>query len=340
MSKIGIKPVAFFALFTIQIVVVLVYKFSQTNGKYNYSTVSVMAMVETTKFFMSLCWTFWFSTSGKEIPTYFSQKDNLSQRLNKYRQEIQGQINTNFLFHTFNLAFLYGVNNQITFALFQYVDVVPISLFRSFISFQSALVLWLCFSRPISRIQWCAIALQVIGLVIVQYDPSKKLPTLGSYFSMILLINCSISSICTVWHEYLLKTYSVSLSVQNLVLSSFGSLVNFFLFVFIYLYVQKSPKEFFEEYSIVVLAAIFCNSILRLCITIVYKYADAITKTFSSACATGALLFLNWSVFEQPLDFTAGLGAAVIFISSYIYFLSTSRLSASCADTMLTRTKN
>lgn len=328
MPRIKIKIAVFFCLFIIQIVVVLVYKFSQTNGKYNYSTVSAITMAEITKFSISLCVTFWSCISTKEIPTSFSLIDRLSLRLNLCRREIQEQLSTKFLFHTFCLAFLYGINNQIAFVLFQYVDVVSISLFRSFTSFQSAIILWLFFSRPINRVQWSAIVLQVIGLIIVQYDACKKLPILVLYLYMILLTNCSISSTCAVWNEHLLKTYSVSLYVQNVVLYFFGVIINVFLYALTYLYVEESPRGFFEGYSSLVLAVIFCNSVLGLCITVVYKYADAITKTFSSACATGALLFLNWSVFEQPLNLTAGLGATVIFISSYIYFCSSSNLTS------------
>lgn len=321
MANIEVKIAVFFCLSIIQIVVVLVYKFSQTNGKYNYSTISAITMAEIIKFCVSLCVTFWSISSTKEAPMSFGVMETLFFRLDFCRREIQGQISKKFLLQTFNLAFLYGINNQIAFVLFQYVDIVSISLFRSFTSFQAAMLLWFFLSRPINRIQWSAIALQVIGLIIVEYDACKKLAILELHLYVVLLINCSISSTCTVWNEHLLKTYSVPLYVQNLVLYFFGFIINFSFFAVSYMQ-STDPIGFFEGYSILVLAVIFCNSVLGLCITIVYKYADAIIKTFSSACATGALLFLNWSVFQQPFNLTAGLGATVVFISSYIYFSS------------------
>ena len=320
MIKVGVKAVVFICLFLVQVVVALVYKFSLTNGVYNYSTISAITMAEITKFCMSLYMTLWFSVPVREISTSTSVFTSMSLKFSACRREIERQLNKKFVLHTFILAVLYGINNQIVFVLYQYVDVVSISLFRSFTSFLSAILLWILFSRPINRIQWSAITLQVIGLIIVQYDACKKLPILEIHLYLILMLNCTITSTCTVWNEHLLKNYSVSLYIQNLVLYFFGFIINFCFFAFSYAHTADSPKGFFEGYSMLVLAVIFCNSILGLCITLAYKYADAIIKTFSSACATGAFLFLNWSLFNQATNLTSGLGAAIIFISSYVYF--------------------
>ncbi|UJR07238.1 hypothetical protein I4U23_011526 [Adineta vaga] len=75
-----------------------------------------------------------------------------------------------------------------------------------------------------------------------------------------------------------------------------------------------------------VIGIILCNSLLGITITFVYKYADAIIKTFSTACATGVLLIFNLTLFHSYTTLTSFLGATVIFISSYIYFLSTIQL--------------
>ena len=315
-----------------QIVVALVYKFSQTNGKYAYSTVSAITLAEIVKFFISLYLTFCFTVSTGDTLRNSTISNKLSSTLDLCVFEIRRQLNDKFLLQTFILALLYCINNQIVFILYQHVDVVSISLFRSFTSFLSAILLWALFSRPINRIQWSTIILQVIGLIIVQYDACKKLPILEARLYLILLSNCSITSICTVWNEHLLKNYSVNLYIQNLALYFFGSITNLSLFLYSYKYTESYSKGFFEGYNLPALAVVLCNSILGIVITVVYKYADAIIKTFSSACATGALLFLNWSLFDQPTNLTASLGAVVIFISSYIYFCAAADLTSPVVD--------
>lgn len=338
MFRFGIKVIVFFCLFIMQIVVVLVYKFSQTNGKYAYSTVSVMIVAEISKFLISLNLTICSHAVGEESLAN-SKLPNKFVRLSSCVVDIQRQISNKFLRQTFLLALLYCINNQIAFFLFQYVDVVTISLFRSFTSFQSAMLLWILFARPINRIQWSTIILQVIGLIIVQYDACKKMPIFEAKLYIILLLNCSISSVCTVWNEHLLKTYSVTIHIQNMALYFFGSIANMCLFMYSYKYSENYSKGFFEGYSLSVFAVVLCNSLLGLVITAVYKYADAIIKTFSSACATGALLILNWSLFHQETSLTATLGAAVIFIASYIYFCAATDLSSPRLDVVLKETQ-
>jgi hypothetical protein len=284
---------------------------------------------------MSLILTFFFTVPTAEIPT----NSTFRNKLGSCRLLFQQQLDRKFLAHTFILALLYCINNQIAFFLFQYVDIVTISLFKSFTSFQSAIFLWCLFQRPINRVQWSSIVLQVMGLIIVQYDVCKKMPILAAKFYAILLGSCFITSICTVWNEYLLKNYSVNLHIQNAALYLFGTLINLTTFIIFYNQNENYSKGFFEGYSILAIAVVFSNSILGLVITVVYKYADAIIKTFSSACATGVLLFFNWQFFGLPTNLVTGLGAAIIFIASYIYFSATTSAIVSTVDSTLNKSE-
>jgi hypothetical protein len=322
MSDSGAKVVAFVSLLIVQVAVSLVYKFSQTNGRYSYSTISVITLAEIIKLCISLYLTFfWIILPPSEAfeNSTLSYK-YLFSKLVSYRLLAKQQLNRNFLIHTSVLALLYCINNQIAFILFQYIDLVTISLFKSLTIFQSAIILRVAFQRSINRVQWSAIILQVMGLIIVQYDICKKLPILEVKFYIILLVSCVITSICSVWNEYLLKNYTVNLHIQNSVLYFFGTFINLIIFIIFYNQVENYSKKFFEGYSMLSIAVIFCNSLLGLVITGVYKYADAIIKTFSTACATGVLIFVNWSLFGLPTNLITSLGAAIIFISSYIYF--------------------
>jgi len=320
MTHFGAKLIAFVCLLFIQIMVALVYEFSQTDGKYSYSTISAITLAEFIKFCISLFLTFFFAVSIVGTSKKSDSINKLYDRFVLCRDLVREQLSKQFLVHTFVLASLYCINNQIAFILFQYVDVATVLLFKSFTSFQAAIFLWALFGRRIDRVQWSSIVLQVIGLVIVQYDACKKMPILDLNLYIILIISCTITSVCTVWNEYLLKNYSVNLYVQNLVLYLFGTVINLCVYAYFNRYVRGYSKGFFEGYSLLAMTVVFCNSILGIVITAVYKYADAIIKTFSSACATGVLLFLNWSLFDRPTNLTANLGATVIFIASYIYF--------------------
>ncbi|CAF3647433.1 unnamed protein product [Rotaria socialis] len=149
-----------------------------------------------------------------------------------------------------------------------------------------------------------------------------------------------VTAVCSVWNERLVKTCSVDIHKQNFILYFFGfalNLVSFFCVYYGYSEFQEK-KQFFEGYSFWVIAIIICNSILGIAITFVYKYADAIVKTFSSACATGVLMYLNVVLFKLKGRLISYLGTVVIFTASYL-FIQVNPITITSAATLQTSLK-
>jgi len=312
------KILAFLVLLLVQVLVSIVYKFSQTKGKYTYSPLSAIASAEFIKLCISLTF-IWLSVSIDDSSSNNKIYNRFLACYAWFRKEVQSI----FIAYTFGLALLYVINNQLAFVLYLYVDMASISMFKSFSSILSAILLWLFCERTLVREQWASIILQVVGLVIVQYDSCRDVPFLAIKDYITLIVSTLITAICSVWNERLIKTYSVNMHIQNAVLYTFGLTLNLTLFFFFPdLFVKnETRKQFFEGYSLMVIAIILCNSVLGIVITFVYKYADVIVKTFSTACATGVLLYINVAVFKIKANLTIFLGAIVIFISSYLFLL-------------------
>ena len=312
------KILAFLVLLLVQVFVSIVYKFSQTKGKYTYSPLSAIASAEFIKLCISLTF-IWLSVSIDDSSSNNKIYNRFLACYAWFRKEVQSI----FIAYTFGLALLYVINNQLAFVLYLYVDMASISMFKSFSSILSAILLWLFCERTLVREQWASIILQVVGLVIVQYDSCRDVPFLAIKDYITLIVSTLITAICSVWNERLIKTYSVNMHIQNAILYTFGLTLNLTLFFFFPdLFVKnETRKQFFEGYSLMVIAIILCNSVLGIVITFVYKYADVIVKTFSTACATGVLLYINVAVFKIKANLTIFLGAIVIFISSYLFLL-------------------
>jgi len=312
------KILAFLVLLLVQVFVSIVYKFSQTKGKYTYSPLSAIASAEFIKLCISLTF-IWLSVSIDDSSSNNKIYNRFLACYAWFRKEVQSI----FIAYTFGLALLYVINNQLAFVLYLYVDMASISMFKSFSSILSAILLWLFCERTLVREQWASIILQVVGLVIVQYDSCRDAPFLAIKDYITLIVSTLITAICSVWNERLIKTYSVNMHIQNAILYTFGLTLNLTLFFFFpNLFVKnETRKQFFEGYSLMVIAIILCNSVLGIVITFVYKYADVIVKTFSTACATGVLLYINVAVFKIKANLTIFLGAIVIFISSYLFLL-------------------
>ena len=242
---------------------------------------------------------------------------------------ITTELSVQLFLHLSGLAFLYCVNNQLTFLLFRLVDSANVSLFKSGSTALTGLLLWSLFSRPIVGVQWASIALQTLGLVVVQYNASTASSAYSSGTYALLLLSTAITAVSSVWNEQLVKRYQCSLHLQNAALYLVGTALNVGAYLlsvhvpsFRTLLFSDSAASigFLEGYTAAALLIIACNSVLGLVITAVYKYADAVIKTFATASATGALLLLNSSLFGVQANVHSYLGSAVVFIASYVYF--------------------
>ena len=84
---------------------------------------------------------------------------------------------------------MYFTNNQLTFLLFLRADPASINLLKAGSSATTALVWCISMGKVVSQQQWLAIAMQVCGLIVVQYDACMgrrylKRPRTVGFFSL------------------------------------------------------------------------------------------------------------------------------------------------------------
>ena len=228
---IDTKLIAFLGFLMVQVFVSIVYKFSQIKGTYSYSPLSVIASSEFIKLYTSIT----ALTLQVTVPATINTTSLLNiifSRLTVSCQLIGREVNRTFIMFTCGLALLYLINNQLAFVLFLFVDMASISIFKSFSTFVSAILLWAFFQRQVTREQWASIILQVIGLCIVQYDACKGVPILAWNNYFLLTGSTCITAISSVINERLIKIYAVNIHIQNAILYSFGFVFNLGLFLF------------------------------------------------------------------------------------------------------------
>lgn len=313
------KILVFSLLIIVQIFTALVYKFSLINGVYQFSTLSVVILAEAIKFCMSFSVSYYFSAFSYMLSVQTNRRNYTAAQLDSLQFSGQNSFSYKLFVQICFLSALYFTNNQIAFILYEHIDIVTISLWKTLVSIETAIFSRILFRRSITDIQWCSIILQILGLIIAQNNICQQKQILETKFYFILFISCSITCISSVWNEHLLKGYSVDLHTQNSILYFFGIIFNMTAYIIDVLHRSPSSRSFFDGYNAYTVAIIFCNAVTGIVITAVYRYADAVTKTFSSACTIGIMIIMNWTLFNEQTDLMNFLGATVIFLSSYIY---------------------
>lgn len=293
------KWLFFFLLILLQVLVGILYKISQNNDRYTYSTYSVMTLAESGKFIISLV-------------LYATQEADSSfvQLCKKLVNECSFP---NFLRLTL-LAVMYFLNNQLAFTLFLWADPASINMLKAGSSIITALIWCICMGQVISVKQWGAIVLQVAGLIVVQVDACKNIFLLQPFAYYAISVSVLITSISSVWNEHQLKTIPLSLHQQNIILYMNGMLLNSLGHVGMSVRHFSHPS-FLQGYTWITVCIVIVNACFGVVVTAVYKYADAVLKTLANACTTVVLLFFSVAFFGLPVNIVRSCGCVVVLIA-------------------------
>jgi UDP-galactose transporter len=174
-------------------------------------------------------------------------------------------------------------------------------------------------NRSPLQIQWFAIAFQMLGLFVSQYEEKETGYPLSIY--TLLGLSTLIAASCGCYNDYISKVGNTSLHLLNIYLYFFGFVLNLG-----YFWALRFTKEhqigFFDGYSVCAVAILVCNSIIGLVITAVYKYADAIVKCIAQSISTSVLILCSWYFFGCKIRVMTVAGCLIVFFASYVYFFA------------------
>lgn len=300
------KLFAFLGLTVIQTFVVVIVRFAQQNGKYNFNPAASLAIAEFVKFCISAFMHY------KSLPEGFSSFQ--SAFVAPFRD------GTRTLYRTMiALAFLYAVNNQLTFVILRLTDPGTLTLGKSTTPMLTALLNFVMFAEPLNKLQWASVLLQICGLVVVLYDPCGVDSRASSFAVLIIVVACTITAITSVVNARVLKKEKTPINVCNMILYAFGVLFNLTFFLF-----NLTPTDqtsFFGGFtSLAPVLVVVCNSFVGVAITFVYKYGDAIVKTFAASASSAVLLYLSFLFFNVSMNASQIAGSVTVFVTCYIYF--------------------
>jgi hypothetical protein len=229
-------------------------------------------------------------------------------------REFAETVSLRFALKSGTLAMLYFIGNHVAFRLFLSVAMATITSFKSLVPALTAVIYTQVFV-PLVSLQWLAISLQVLGVFLMHFDACEHILGLAQADLSLLMLASAITSVAGVANELLLKNADVPLHAQNTVLYTWGALLNGILFV------TTSTLGFFEGFTPCAVAVVACNSVIGLCITAIYKYADVNTKNYVVSLATVPVMFLAPFVNSKAkIDVLGVLGAVVVVASTVLYF--------------------
>jgi hypothetical protein len=325
------KYAAFFALVTIQVSLALSFKAAQdAQGRYPFSPPAMLILSEFCKLLLSLGGLLGLTSAAAcaaEAAERGGDPASLAVRaratLAQFRREALGSAQGRLPAYACGLALLYCVNNNITFVIFQWADGGNINLIKAGSTFVSALVLLGLLGRRISGVQWAAVLIQSAGLVITQFGANcsaANTPVLAPAVYAALLCSLTITAFSSVCNEKVLKDVGregVSLNTVNALMYGAGAALN--LGVHLLSGGGLGATFFAGMGQPASLAVLLCNSVIGIAVVAVYKYADAVVKSFASACSTAVLFLIGALFFGVSVNVVVAAGCVCIFTATHLY---------------------
>ena len=248
--------------------------------------------------------------------------------------------------HYLCLSVMYCINNQLAFACHVFADPGTYSVFKSAAPYLVAIFLRLL-GDGMNRLQWIAIILLCISIMSTQYDDSggKTRMSTGAY--AMLAIHVTITATCSVWNQKVLKGSPVPINLQNVLLYSYGIVLSLLSYVWLEqplnkmaaeagrhghdgerdsaarrapaLRVRRSTRKDSLKAHPLALALMLSQAFHGLAVSFVYKYADAIVKSFASSATMALLVILSSYLFHVELSFHSITGVASILVITFMY---------------------
>lgn len=219
------------------------------------------------------------------------------------------------------LAGIYCVNNGLMFWLFARADPGSITLIKSGGTIVSAVLMYLWRDFRLSGVRWAVILVQMLGLIVAQYDMCLGKSQLAGGVYVVLFVSLFNSSVANVWNEHVVKRFEKSsLATKNVHLYMFGAGLNVMMFAYRRVSEPGSPG-FFDGYGVGAMLVVSCNAFMGIAINIVYKYADALVKNIATTSTTVVLLIISGWFFEGRADVMVFVGAGVVLLGTFLYFV-------------------
>ena len=298
-AKAGATQLVVFASLTfIHAIALLLYRFSEEDGEYQYSIASVVFVTEGCK----LC-----------LAIVMYDREQGFENLSKIRH-----MPAKVVAQTISLSAVYTLNNLLSFTLVHMSTPATVAVAKSTVPYVCAAVSFaLRFDQP-SSVQWYAIFFQSIGVLLTQ----MKIDGATSGYShqanvyLLLLMSVGLTAFSSVFNNKVIKVSGESMHAINIVMYASGM-----LFSAIPLLTYDRPQStFFGGYNTAVVFLILVMSVYGIAIAYAYKVSNVFVKNLSSS----ASLCVVWAVGlldgDQEWNLPNTLGILLVVASTMLYF--------------------
>ncbi|CAH1783388.1 unnamed protein product [Owenia fusiformis] len=207
-------------------------------------------------------------------------------------------------------AIIYAINNNIAAVMQLHMDPATFQVLSNMKILSTAVLYRLIIKKPVSNIQWVALFMLAFAGVANSWGSFESKPgDAGSgvvhitFIGVVLIIvQCTFSGLAGVYSEYILKkNYQTSIHLQNIMLYTFGIMLNGGAWVVDAVHNDRG-FNLFQGYSTFVWISIIMQALCGLIMSAIFKHGNNITRLFVVASAMVVTTTLSMLIFGLQLN--------------------------------------
>jgi UDP-galactose transporter len=214
-------------------------------------------------------------------------------------------------------AVLYAASNTLVYVGMSYISAAFFHVFGNIRILTAGILYRIMMKRKQTDVQWASMVLIAAGALLSSSEEKKgksENPILGFVFIMAMTVFSTSASIYT--EKYFKKNQEVSIFYQNIILYSYGILVNILV-----LAVRSSDdKGIFEGFDKAGFLVLLVQSTMGVSLSFIFKYLDNIVYVISLVVS----MFLTAIVTTITTDFSFSLNfitaLSVVTIGIYLFY--------------------
>ncbi len=206
------------------------------------------------------------------------------------------------------------------YVIFLYVDPPVYQILKNLNIITTGVLYRIFLQKPLHSVQWSALVLLTLGCATSQMNTKSdevfSTPPFGVFLAIIMAL---LSGAAGVYTELIIKKRPQrSINVQNFYLYIFGIFFNLMTIVF-YDNHQIMEKGFFAGYTLLTCVMILNHALSGLAVSLVMKYANNITKVYSTSVAMLLTTIISIPLFGFEVTLPFVLGAGVVTVATFLH---------------------
>ena len=270
------------------------------DGTYPYNSVLLAATVEMTKLVASSALLVGLKLSGREVRVTWSLQRFLSFAIP---------------------GFCYFVSNNCMFLIIRELGPTTFQITNNLKILSTGVLMRVFLNRPLSWMQWRALALLFFGSVIAEISDKPGHQLRGTpYGYLLVLVNTFVAATASVFSEKLLKGDSLaqsdSIHWQNIQLYFYGVIYGM---IPVLTNPFNAADGIYHGFNFFAWATVFSFSVAGLTISFILKYIDNIAKCFCAAGAMLGVVLIHVSIEHETLPLRLVVSISLVGLALEMY---------------------